>query len=65
MLNEAHAAIEELVDRETRAWDTQNVELLLSLIHPDMVWPWPPTPRSARPPAVGAGVGPVRSSALA
>ena len=38
----ARAAIEELVHRETRAWDTQDVELLLSLFHPDMVWPWPP-----------------------
>ena len=34
--------IQEIVDRETRAWDTQDVELLLSLFHPDMVWPWPP-----------------------
>ena len=29
------------VDRETRAWDTQDVDLLLSVFHPDMVWPWP------------------------
>lgn len=35
--------IREMVDRETRAWDTQDVELLLSVFHPDMVWPWPPT----------------------
>jgi hypothetical protein len=34
--------IQEIVDRETRAWDTQDVELLLSIFHPDMVWPWPP-----------------------
>jgi SnoaL-like domain len=34
-------AIEEIVHRETRAWDTQNVELLLSVFHADMVWPWP------------------------
>lgn len=38
----ARAAIKEVVDRETRAWDTQDVELLLSVFHPDMVWPWPP-----------------------
>ena len=37
------AEIQAMVDRETRAWDTQDVELLLSLFHPDMVWPWPPT----------------------
>jgi ketosteroid isomerase-like protein len=35
-------AIEEIVDRETRAWNTQDVDLLLSIFHPDMVWPWPP-----------------------
>lgn len=31
------------MDRETRAWDTGDVELLLSVFHPDMVWPWPST----------------------
>jgi dihydrofolate reductase/ketosteroid isomerase-like protein len=38
----AAAAIEELVQRETRAWDTRDAGLLLTLFHPDMVWPWPP-----------------------
>jgi hypothetical protein len=33
--------IEEMVNRETQAWDTQNVDLLLSVFHHDMVWPWP------------------------
>ncbi len=33
--------IREIVNRETRAWDTQDVELLLSVFHKDMVWPWP------------------------
>jgi hypothetical protein len=37
------------VDRETRAWDTQDAELLLSVFHPDMVWPWPKTSRSHDP----------------
>ena len=41
--------IEEIVGRETRAWDTQDVPLLLSVFHPDMVWPWPPTPRDHDP----------------
>ncbi len=31
----------EIVNRETKAWDTQDVELFLSLFHKDMVWPWP------------------------
>ena len=35
--------IQEIVSRETRAWDTQDVGLLLSIFHPDMVWPWPPS----------------------
>jgi ketosteroid isomerase-like protein len=34
--------IGEIVGRETRAWDTKDVELLLTVFHPDMVWPWPP-----------------------
>ncbi len=33
--------IKEIVNRETMAWNTKNVELLLSIFHPDMVWPWP------------------------
>ena len=35
------SVIEELVNKETRAWNTKDVKLLLSLLHPDMVWPWP------------------------
>ena len=34
--------IQEMVDREIRAWDTRDVDLLLSVFHPDIVWPWPP-----------------------
>jgi len=41
--------IEEIVNRETRAWDNQDVKLLLSVFHPDMVWPWPPTADSHDP----------------
>ena len=46
---EAEAEIRDVVDRETRAWDTQDVELLLSVFHPDMVWPWPATYTSVDP----------------
>jgi ketosteroid isomerase-like protein len=35
--------IREIVNRETHAWDTKDVELLLTVFHPDMVWPWPQT----------------------
>jgi ketosteroid isomerase-like protein len=35
--------IQALVDLETKGWDAKNPEPFLSLIHPDMAWPWPPT----------------------
>ena len=41
--------IQDVVDRETRAWDTQDVDLLLSVFHPDIVWPWPPDANSHDP----------------
>jgi ketosteroid isomerase-like protein len=41
--------IREIVDRETKAWDMQDVDLLISLFHPDMVWPWPKTSTSHDP----------------
>ena len=43
------AEIQEIVDRETRAWDTRDVDLLLSVLHPDMVWPFPPGPDAHDP----------------
>ena len=43
------AEIEEIIDRETRAWDTQDLDLLMTVFHPDMVWPWPPTPQAHDP----------------
>lgn len=33
--------IQQLVDLETAAWEHQDAEALVSLFHPDMVWPWP------------------------
>ena len=42
-MGKVEAEIREIVDRETRAWDTKDVKLLLSVFHQDMVWPWPPT----------------------
>lgn len=48
MTNEENE-IEEMVDRETRGWDTKDAELLTSLFHPDMVWPWPRTFQSHDP----------------
>jgi Domain of unknown function (DUF4440) len=48
-MNDADSEIREIVDRETRGWDTQDVGLLLSVFHPDMVWPWPNSPTSHDP----------------
>jgi ketosteroid isomerase-like protein len=41
--------IQAMVDRETRAWDLLDAEALVSIFHPDMVWPWPPAPASHDP----------------
>ena len=46
---EIRKQIEEMVHRETRAWDAQDAEALVELFHPDMVWPWPPTAQSHDP----------------
>jgi len=48
-MNDIHKQIEEIVNRETCAWDTQDVELLMTVFHRDMVWPWPRTPQSHDP----------------
>jgi len=48
-MSNIESEIEEMVNRETRAWDTQDVDLLMSLLHPDMVWPWPRTAQSHDP----------------
>jgi hypothetical protein len=56
-MESSRAAIEELVQRETRAWDTQHVELVLSVLHPDMVWPWPPHSQAHDP--LGINLGPL------
>ena len=53
MTDPVTAQIQELVDRETRAWDTQDVDLLLSIFHPDFVWVWPSSD-DAHDPARGA-----------
>ena len=46
---EIKAQIHEIVNRETKAWDTQDIAHLMSIFHPDMVWPWPKTPYSHDP----------------
>ncbi len=41
--------IQSLVDLETEGWNTKNPDLFLSMIHPDMAWPWPPTAEAHDP----------------
>lgn len=48
-IEDVRTEIEEMVNRETRAWDTQDAELLVGIFHPDAVWPWPPTPQAHDP----------------
>jgi ketosteroid isomerase-like protein len=48
-MTKEESEIKEIVDRETRAWDTQDVDLLISIFHTDMVWPWPRTFQSHDP----------------
>lgn len=48
-MEKKRAQIEAMVHRETRAWDTQDVDRLLGIMHPDMVWPWPRTNQSHDP----------------
>lgn len=43
------AEIQEMVDRESRAYETYDVELMMSIFHPDMVWVWPPHSRAYDP----------------
>ena len=31
------AEIREIIDRETRAWDNQNLDMLMSIFHQDMI----------------------------
>lgn len=39
--NDMENEILEIIHRETKAWDTKNVDMLLSIFHSDMVWVWP------------------------
>ncbi len=48
-MEEIEKEIEEIVNRETKAWDTQDVDLLMTIFHPDMVWPFPKTSQSHDP----------------
>jgi hypothetical protein len=48
-MTKEESEITEMVNRETKAWDTKDVHLLITLFHPEMVWPWPRTTHSHDP----------------
>ena len=48
MINDEKEIVE-MVNKETIAWDTQDTDALVSLFHPDRVWPWPKTSTSHDP----------------
>jgi len=48
-MEDVRKEIEEIINRETSAWNTQDVNLLMTIFHPDMVWPWPRTNQSHDP----------------
>ena len=54
---EVMAQIQEMIDRETYAWDHEDVKSLLSIFHADMVWPWPPDPLAHDPEDWEIGLG--------
>lgn len=49
MKNKIKETIQRLVDLETEGWNTKNPDLFLSIIHHDMVWPWPASKDSHDP----------------
>jgi len=48
-MNNTEDQIKEIINRETSAWDDQDVEKLLTIFHHDMVWSWPKTTQSHDP----------------
>lgn len=48
-MDKVEREILEAVNRETDAWNRQDADALVSLFHPDMVWPWPPDESSHDP----------------
>lgn len=48
-MEEERSQIEEIVNRETMAWDTKDIDLLMTIFHPEAVWAWPPDADSHDP----------------
>jgi ketosteroid isomerase-like protein len=42
LMTKVEEEIQAMVNAETAAWNARDAEALVSLFHPDTVWPWPP-----------------------
>ena len=47
----------EMFNKETNAWNNRDVNALVSIFHPDMVWPWPESSSSHDPMNWEMGLG--------
>lgn len=50
-MKNVRSEIQAMINLETKAWNEKDAETLISLFHPDMVWPWPPDSKSHDPSA--------------
>lgn len=57
MNDDAVAAIRDMVDRETDAWNRLDADALVALFHPDMMWPWPRSETEHDPLSWTTGMG--------
>ncbi len=48
-MKDVYPEIQAMIDLETEAWNKKDADTLVSLFHPDMVWPWPLDNRSHDP----------------
>ena len=48
-MHKPEESVREVVERESSAWNNKDVNLLLSIFHPDMVWVWPKSNTSHDP----------------
>jgi len=40
-MTKEESEIIDIVNKETNAWNNRDVDALIGIFHPDMVWPWP------------------------
>jgi len=52
-MSTAETEILSMVNAETAAWNVRDADALVSLFHPDTVWPWPPNADAPRSDGMG------------